>query len=138
MHLDKTRIVIRERSLPELLDLSLQVMRVYAASLLLAVAALALPLMLLNFLLIGWMAWEEYEPSSIARYEWTMTQLVFIEAPLASMLATLYLGKVMFCEQPTVGTLARDAISLFPRIFVGQVLLRGVLLGLVAGLVHFP
>jgi hypothetical protein len=128
VQLDNTRVVIRERSLPELLDLSLQVTRVFIGPLLLSMAALVLPLMLLNWWLIGWMAWEEYDPGSIARYLATMTQLVFIEAPLASAVTTLFLGQVMFRQPVCLADTARDLASLAHRLLWGQGVLRGVFL----------
>jgi len=66
--------------------------------------------------------------SAISRYVWTMSLLVYTEAPLAGILATLYLGKVMFHEQPTLKNLLWEAGTLAHRILWTQVILRGVLL----------
>ena len=59
-----------------------------------------LPLMLLNFKLIGWMAQDSPDFAQSSRYLWTMTLLVFFEAPLMSVLITLFLGKTLFLESP--------------------------------------
>jgi hypothetical protein len=106
VQLDKTRIAIRERDLPELLDISLHVLRVYARPLLLTFALLAVPLALLNQYLIGWTADIDYRDEVPWNYLLWMSLFVLIEAPLASLFATAYLGEAMFHEQPRM----RDVI----------------------------
>ena len=109
MQLDRTRIAIRERSLLDILDLSLRVVAAYPGPLLLATLLAVGPLMVLNAGLIGWMPTEGDDPSSVARYLWTMSLLVFIEAPLASLWVILFLGQAMFLEQPKPREIARSA-----------------------------
>ncbi len=128
MRLDRTRIAICERSQPEILDLSLLVLRTFLAPLVGLVGVLVAPLMLLNWWLIHWMAADYIELSAGARYLWTMSLLVYVQAPLASVLATLYLGKVTFYEQPSLKTLLWDAVTLAHRIIWTQGIMRGVLL----------
>ncbi len=128
MRLDRTRIAVRERSQTEILDLSLLVLRTFLVPIVGLVVVIAMPLMLLNWWLIQWMAADLMEESAIGRYVWTMSLLVYTEAPLAGILATLYLGKVTFYEQPTLKTLLGDAGTLAHRILWTQVILRGVLL----------
>jgi hypothetical protein len=56
-----------------------------------------------------------------------MAELVYIEAPLAGVLATAYLGKVTFHERPTIKSLLADVGSLGHRILWSQGVLRGVI-----------
>ena len=128
MRLDRTRIAICERSQPEILDLALLVLRTFFVPVVGLFLVLAAPFMLLNWWMIHWMAADLLEASAIWRYLWTMAVLVYVEAPLASVLATLYLGKVTFYQQPTVKTLLWDACCLAHRLLWTQGILRGVLL----------
>ena len=130
MQLDKTRIVIRERRLLDILDLSLHVVHEYGRSLLITFVIVALPLFLLNELLLGWMTdvyYQEDAPQAYARFIWLMTLLVFLEAPLASTLSTLYLGQAMFLERPSVQSVVTEAFRLSPRWFFCQGIVRGTL-----------
>ena len=60
MQLDNTRIAVRERTLPEILDLALHVMREYFQPWLITTLWVVVPLALLNYALIGWMASPDY------------------------------------------------------------------------------
>ena len=128
MQLDRTQIVIRERSFLDLLDISLQVVRRHLLSLSVCVLALALPLMLLNAWLTGWMLADEYTVESRFRYLWTQGQLIFIEAPLASLLVTLYLGQTMFLQRPRWRELFGELARQMPRLLLSLFLIRGILL----------
>jgi hypothetical protein len=126
MRLDRTRIAIRERSLLDILDLSLRVVAAYPGPILLGTVVAALPLALFNEYLIGWMTGEGDDPSAITRYIWTMTLLVFFEAPLASVAVTLYLGQALFMDNPQ----PRDILQGFRRSFLTlawcQFMVRGI------------
>jgi hypothetical protein len=127
VQLDRTRIVVRERGVLDTLDLALHVLRVYLAPLLVAMALGAVPLTLINHLLIGWMLPETDNLFDIPiRYLSHMTVLLFLEAPLASVFATTYLGKAVFLDHPRLRDVVRDVLKLAPRILWSQVLLRGV------------
>jgi hypothetical protein len=128
VRLDRTRIAICERSQPEILDLSLLVLRTFFVPVIGLVCVLALPLAIVNFWAIQWMAADLSEGRAIARYLWTMGQLVYVEAPLAGVLATAYLGKVTFHEEPTFRSLVADVFSLGLRLLWTQGVLRGVIL----------
>lgn len=133
MQLDDTRIVVRERNFLDILDVSLHVMRTFSGPLALTFLVVAGPLFLLNELLIGWMsepAFEDDRLESTFRFWWAMSLLVFIEAQLASSLSTLFLGQAMFFREVSMRSVLADAIKLFPRVFVCQILLRGVLVAL--------
>ena len=126
MQLDSTRIVIRERSFADILDLSLKVTSYYSGDLSRRAALSVVPLMLLNHWLIGWMVHESQQAEDVARYLWTMGLLVFFEAPLMSIPITLFLGKTLFLEKSNW----KDALTVlsetwFP-LFWSQLVLRGL------------
>jgi hypothetical protein len=136
VQLDKTSIAIHERGLLETLDLSLHASRRYAWPLLLTFSLGAVPLMLLNHFLVGWILDvsqpDSYfyleESAAIARYIWDTTLLVVIEAPLASVFATKFLGDAVFVERPRLATVLGDVVRRAGRIAWCQLLVRGVLM----------
>lgn len=128
MRLDHTRIAILERNQRDLLDLSFLVWREFFVSITGLILVLAIPLAVFNYFLIHWMAADLVEWSTIGRYAWTMAVLVYLEAPVASVLATAYLGKVTFFEDPPWGELLRDVVKSSHRIIWTQLILRGVLI----------
>ncbi len=126
MELDQTRIAIRERAMLEILDLSLHVMRCYARPMLVMFAIGVVPFIVLNYFLIGWMAdiaWEEEFPYG---FMWSMFVLVYVQAPLASVFATCYLGQAVFQQRPSIRHVIHDVWKLSHRILWCQVCLRGV------------
>ncbi len=135
MQLDNTHIAVKERNLVDICDLSLHVMRHYWRPIVLTSLAGALPLMVLNHLLIGWMMDLEFrdaffyldESSAITRYVWDMSLLIAIEAPLASIFATAYLGQAVFVDQPKIRDVFRDVFKMSPRVIWCQLLVRGIL-----------
>ncbi len=127
MQLDRTRIVVRQRGVLDTLDLALHVLRVYLAPLMIAMALGALPLMLINHLLIAWMLPDADNLLDIpARYLWHMTILIFLQAPLASVFATTYLGQAVFHDRPRLTEVVWEVMKLAPRILWSLVLIRGV------------
>lgn len=135
MQLDRTLIAIHERSLLETLDLTLHVVRRYFWPLTVTFAIGAIPLAIVNHLLVGWMMNVEYregffyleESQSIARFLWDMTALVFIAAPLASIFATKFLGDAVFVERPSLWSVLSAVRKLSPRVIWCQLLVRGIL-----------
>lgn len=126
MRLDQTRIAIRERTLLEILDMSLRVLATFIGPLLLCTAAVVVPLMILNWWLLGWMPLAgEVEPS-FARYVGMMALLVIVEAPLVSLGITPFLGHVMFLEEintrKILGTLWKSVVPLV----LSLLLIRGI------------
>ena len=135
MQLDRTRIAIRERELLDTFDLSLRVVRRHATPLIITFALGALPLMIMNHLLLGWIMNVEYrdawfyleESPAIGRYIWNMMLLVVIEAPLASIFTTSYLGRAVFVDRPDITEIVRDVVRMSPRVAWCQLLVRGIL-----------
>lgn len=125
MQFDKTlRIAVRERQYVDLLDLALCVIRAYPGPLLGALAAGIVPMMLLNgWLLAGFVQWD-FEFGFPAQYMFYMAVLIFVETPLATAPATLYLGKAVFDERPKAGEIAREFRQSLAQLLVYQVLLR--------------
>lgn len=126
MQLDRTRVAIRERGILDLGDLALQVLRIFSPRLLGAFAMGILPMALINFLLLARLLDEGF-PSTFVRYVWNLTLLIFIEAPLATAAATVFLGDAMFLEPPTLRSVMKTLWQFKWRLFVCQLLLRGVL-----------
>jgi hypothetical protein len=115
VQLDKTRIAIRERSHVELLDLTFHLIRTHAGRLTLLLVIGAVPFAVLNAWLIGWMPVTHYEGyfdeddlMEYARYYCNGALLVFLQAPLATALITLHLGKAVFVPRPTIRSLMED------------------------------
>lgn len=130
MRLDRTKIAIRERSLFDLLDMALRVLFVYLGPLLLCAIAVVLPLMILNWWLIGWMT--EYGDISEGsfRYFWNMILLVAIQAPLISIFVTPYLGQVMFQDEVEPREVVRATWNSTFQLTMSHLLIRGVGLGM--------
>lgn len=106
MELDRTEIVIRQRSSLELMDLSLIVLRRHFSKLLFYGCLLGLPLILVNSLLLTWMltevaklsapAWSTPDNYVQLRYALHMIVLFTLEFPIVSLPITLYLGAKIF------------------------------------------
>lgn len=131
MQLDKTRIVIRERSYLDILDLALHVIRMHPWGTLLSFAAGALPLALLNYwLLSGMLAEIDFDIDSPVDYITYLLLLMVWEIPLAAAPLTLYLGQVLFMEKASVARLVRELTGSLPQLVLVNVLLRGMLMTL--------
>ena len=131
MQLDKTRIVIRPRSTSELLDLSLKICAIYFKPLLVLTALIAVPMMIVNELLIGYMVAEEISSYTIPSYVAVMALLVILEGPFATMATTVFLGRMMFLQKTEVSFVLKQIRQFLHRIFWSQLCLRGVILGIV-------
>ena len=140
MQLDKTEIVIRQRTQLELLDLSLLIVRRYWKQLLSSSALLGLPLLALNVLLTRWMIGEQGrfamadlgdpESSMQQRYLLHMVALWYLEFPLASLPATVLIGNEIFFERFSFRQLLARLKPIALRALLVLGLLRCGLLGL--------
>ena len=132
MQPDSTGIAIRERSLLDLLDFALRVIRAYGWPLLATSAAGMLPFALLNaWLLSDFAARTDYLTEAPGEYVWWMIWLVMWEMPLATAPATLFLGQAMFRQKPEAVRIVRDLIGSLPQLLVFQGLLRGLMMPMV-------
>lgn len=126
MQLDQTRISIRERTLPEIMDLALQVIRVHWLALLAMFALGAVPMILLNTWLIGDWTVTEFDEDWSPAYIWFMVFLVALETPLATAPTTLYLGQAMFQDRWEARRLVADFFRSLPQLFWYQIVVRGI------------
>jgi hypothetical protein len=132
---DRTLIAVRERSVFDILDLALQVFRLYLWPLTITMCLGVLPLALVNYYLTNWMVqinpegplFEDQLLDNAIRFVWTTILLITIEAPLASVFATCHLGRAMFLEAPRIRDVVREALPYLPRAVMCHLLLRGVL-----------
>ncbi len=112
MQFDKTSIVIVQRSGPDILDLSLSVVRRYWKAVCLLALLGALPFALVNLVLTYPLS--QYDSLVVAnrgysyvglfhfRYLTTMCALVYVQAPLALSPMTYYIGQAVFSEEPSL------------------------------------
>ena len=130
MQLDKTTIVVRERGVLDTLDLSLQVFREYALPLAAAMLLGAVPLMAVNYLLLGGMASAADEEAWLPwRFVYHLSLQIYLQAPLASIFATAYLGQAVFLAEPRFRDVVWDVLKMLPRVAWCHLLVRGVLGG---------
>lgn len=123
MQLDQTHVVIRLRTLSEIGDLALVMIRRYPASLLVGFSLGALPWAIANGLLIGWIPVfesgygldDEEAIAEVIRYIAWMALLVMLQAPVAGVLTTLYLGQAVFEKRPTWSSVLTQFKSQFWR-----------------------
>jgi hypothetical protein len=156
MQLDKTHIQIRNRNENELLDIALHVICRFPVQIFLSFALLAIPLLLLNNLLIGHILTldynlafqmrtsiveETYTSSDISYKTFLVLQVILIisEAPIASILSTVMLSKLIFNETPTLSSIIKIGLKNTGKIFASLGLKRGVLfIVLLAALMRTP
>lgn len=141
MELDNTSIAIRERGFLDIMDLALRVIRAHAGPLTLALLAGIVPMVLLNTWLLA--DYVEGDPAVVVPsgdlvlgfmahlakmrlYIFYTLLLVTWEMPLASALATIYLGESLFDRRPSRQRILRNLRASLPQLLVYQVLLRGL------------
>lgn len=146
MELDNTRITIRERGLLDTMDLSLHVLREFFQPIFWLTLAAVVPLGLFNYWLLGWMVdTQTFDYAEYRLYEWgpgfadriyymlpwrymfDMALLIFIEAPLASIFVTAYLGEAVFMQKPTYRQVFQTVLKHSPGLILCQLLIRGIL-----------
>lgn len=118
MAADRTLIRIRERSFPDLLDLSLLVVRSRPKTLGIAALAGVAPFAALN-------AWLSTDPDFPMP---AFLGVLAMEAPWATAPLTLVLGGLMFGDRPTAREVFRAMLRGLPSMILYQVLIRGMLL----------
>ncbi|MEM8733627.1 MAG: hypothetical protein AAGG44_05380 [Planctomycetota bacterium] len=106
MQLDRTEIVIRQRTVLELLDLSLVVLKRHFRMIAFCGAIFGLPLLAINIALTHWMLGEDayLAAEHLDNPEWAMTLrhllhvllLAVFQFPLVSLPITLFLGNQIF------------------------------------------
>lgn len=124
MQLDKTRVVIRERDLLDLLDLTLHVIRTHGVPLLVTSLAGAIPFALLNYWLLRDLPLTEVD--DFWMYSWRMMMLVAFEMPIASAFTTMLLGQAMFSGEFDYRRVVQQTLESLPQMIWFQVVLRTV------------
>lgn len=135
MELDRTHVAIRARSFSELADLSLLVLRRYPQAITIGFFLGALPWILANGLLLGWMLGSVEELGFVdqdasqaqIRYLWLTSALVFLQTPVAGVFATTYIGEAIFQRQPPWPRVIRETLRLAPRALWTLGVVRGPL-----------
>lgn len=134
MQLDKTQIVIRERSYGEILDLALRVAWGHALPLLGAGLMGMLPFALFNAWLLNDFAQEialdsdfDVVAENVMGLMFTLGWVLVLEIPFATALITLYLGQALFVDQPNWKVTAGDFLRSLPQMFLFQGFVRLVL-----------
>jgi hypothetical protein len=128
VQLDRTGLAVRERSFFDLVDLSFMLLRVYFVPIMKATLLTVAPLWLLNILLVDNLLRdaliEERPPGA---YIWLTLCLVIAEAPLVSLLPTMYLGRIVFMDDPKLKEVMVDGLKLAPRWIWVQIFVRGII-----------
>jgi len=109
MKFDQTFIAIRERSVLEILDLSLHVLVDHFRPLFWLLVIGAAPWVVLDYLLLGWI--NQSELLSPFLYYWLMMLLVVSQAQVGTTFMTRYLGQAMFEGRPSIASTIRDVFK---------------------------
>jgi len=133
LQLDRTHIVIRARTLSEIGDLAMILIRNYPAASILGFLAGMLPWMLMNFALIGWIPWVQFDLAiydeemnlELWRYLLLMITLVTLQTPIAGILTTTLIGRFVFEQGITWRSALRDLRQMFWRWFWVLGVVRG-------------
>lgn len=135
MQLDQTHVAIRARTLTEISDLAMVMIRSYPAATFFGFAMGALPWAIINFGLLGWIPVQEYRvatyddemSSALIKYQLLMALLVFLQTPAAGVFTTLYIGQAVFESRPPWRSVFREARVSFLRWFLVLGVYRGPL-----------
>lgn len=133
MQLDRTAIVISQRSATDLVDLSLLVMRCYWRPILMFAVIGILPFALADFCLLWPLTkYDLLVMSSLnvgdvevyrIRYLWVVTMTILLQAPIALCGVTYYIGQAVFIERPSI----RQVFAATWKRGVAVVLILGIL-----------
>ncbi|MEO1617099.1 MAG: hypothetical protein AAFV88_14705 [Planctomycetota bacterium] len=135
MQLDQTHVAVRVRTLTELGDLALVVLNRYPLPILITFALGALPWLICNAVLLSWIPIEEARFGlddseavwQLLRYVCAMSLLVFLQAPAAGVITTIFLGQAVFEETPNWRSACTVAREQFGRWFYCLAIRRLVL-----------
>ncbi len=123
MKLERSFIAIRQRTVLEMLDLALPVIRVHFWNLV-AVALIGVaPFVIFNAVVLRWMLVDYNFELYRSLYSWVMMLLVINQMPAATIMVSHYLGQVMFIERPSV----RDTLFRVSRRWLPLCWLHGII-----------
>ncbi len=126
MELNNANIAIRERSLVEIFDLALHVVRAHLGPLFILALCTAAPAMIINHVLVNLVIpdvdWEEDQ------FLWAFLNflLIVLEAPIVLAPATIYLGQTTFLPRADYRWLVRDFLGSLSQLFFVLVVWRGL------------
>lgn len=106
MKFDQTFIAIRQRNIFEILDLSLHLIRRYFLPLLTLLAINAIPFLLIDWFLLGWLA-SDISTAYTFAYLVITAALVANQSQIGTIFITCYLGRALFEGNPSI----QDSIS---------------------------
>jgi hypothetical protein len=124
MRLDHIRIAIRERAPSDLFDLTLQVVRVHAKSLLMAALIGIPPVAIANLALVGPSLDTE---EGFAWHGLLSLALAWVATPLATAPITVYLAQAMFTDRPSWTKVFQDLRATLGPMLLVQLLFRAIL-----------
>ena len=108
MRFDKTFIAIRERGVLEIFDLALHVIVDHFKPLFWLLLIGALPWIVLDYLLVGWIATSDFAEPSL--YYWVMLLLIVSQAQIGTTFMTRYLGQAMFEGRPSIRATVKEVL----------------------------
>ena len=108
MRFDKTFIAIRERGVLEIFDLALHVIVDHFKPLFWLLLIGALPWIVLDYFLVGWIATAGIVDPSM--YYWIMLLLIVSQAHVGTTFMTRYLGQAMFEGRPSIGATIKEVL----------------------------
>ncbi len=135
MQLDRTNVVIRARSLSEIGDLAMILIRRYPAASILGFAIGLVPWAILNLVLVGWIPitqfaagiYDDEMDAELNRYLFLMTTLVILQTPIAGVMTTSLIGRAVFEQRVTWRSACADLRQIFWRWFWVLGVIRGPL-----------
>lgn len=132
MDLERQHIIIRQRTFVELADLSLHVARRHAGPLAAALAIGAAPFVIFSWVILGSYLvfsdnlWRD-EFSDTLTYMFWMGVLVAWQAPIATSIMTIYLGRWTFTGETRLSGWARPVAETLFETFPQMLLYQGIL-----------
>ncbi len=127
MRFDKSFIRIRSRSLLEIFDLALLVLRKYPGPLLTSLFFGAIGFVLVNELITSQFVSKRFGEIEPTAYGWLILLLVITQAQVGTIFVTAFLGQAMFVEQPRFAVAFRSVWATLLGIFWAHGLVRCVL-----------
>ncbi|QDT10219.1 hypothetical protein [Planctomycetes bacterium K23_9] len=125
MQLDKTHVVVRVRTLSEIGDLAMVMIRRYPSALLIGFLVGAVPWIIANAALLSWIPIREAQyglgddeaAQEVFRYASWMLLLIVLQTPIAGIFTTIYLGQAVFEKRPTWSSVFQEGRRQFWRWF---------------------
>jgi len=124
MQFDQTSIAIRERSTLEVFDLAANVLVRHLQPIMVLLFLNAMPFVILDYYLINWMTDVSFSVELSTAYYAAMLALIVSQAQLGTCLITIFMGRVMFLDEYSVGAVLRQFLKRLPYFLYSQGILR--------------